>query len=160
MNTKAGREVSYITQEKYDELKAELLHLTTVRRREIAESLEYARSLGDLKENAEYAEARDTQATVEDRIRTIEGILAHAEIVKAQKKHETVALGARVGIVRGKEKEVRVYEIVGPEEADVLENKLSHRSPLGSALLGKKSGDTFTFQTPSGAQEYTIVSLE
>ena len=97
-------ENQYLTQEKYDELKQELQYLSTTRRKEVAESLEYARSLGDLSENAEYAEARDLQAATEERIRYLESILADAKILK-KKKSDVVTLGSKVTITKIGEKE-------------------------------------------------------
>jgi transcription elongation factor GreA len=149
----------YLTQEKYDELKNELSYLTTTRRKEIAESLEYARSLGDLSENAEYAEARPLQAATEERIRHLEDILAKAQILK-HKKSDKVTLGSVVTITKKGEKEKHEYSIVGSEETNMLERKLSHLSPLGEAMMGKKKGEEFTFETPSGRQKYTIVSVK
>jgi len=148
----------YLTQEKYDALKEELHHLTTVRRREIAESLDYARSLGDLSENAEYAEARDLQAATEERIRHIESVLASAKIL-TKKRSSSVTMGSKVTIAKDGEKDHHTYTIVGSEETNMLERKLSHLSPLGEALMGKKKGDEFTFETPSGKQNYTVVSV-
>ena len=150
---------TYLTQEKFDELSKELEHMKTVRRREIAEQLEYARSLGDLSENAEYEEARNLQAATEDRIRQIEDQLARARIIE-HKKGNTVSLGSFVTIQKIGEKDELTYEIVGSAEANMQERKISHLSPLGSALMGKKKGDAFTFQTPSGAQKYKIVGLK
>ncbi len=152
-------EISYLTPEKYDELKRELQHLTSTRRREIAESLEYARSLGDLSENAEYAEAREFQAATEERIRRIETVLATAKIL-TKKKSDAVTLGSKVAICKQGDREPHTYTIVGSEETNMLERKLSHLSPLGEALMGKKKGDEFSFETPSGKQKYTIVSVE
>jgi transcription elongation factor GreA len=151
-------DTAYLTQEKYDELKQEFQYLTTTRRKEIAESLEYARSLGDLSENAEYAEARDLQAATEERIRHLESILAKAQILQ-KKRSDAVTLGSKVSIMKQGEKETHTYLLVGSEETNVLERKLSHLSPLGEALMGKKKGDEFTFETPSGKQKYTIVSV-
>jgi transcription elongation factor GreA len=152
-------ETQYLTQEKFDEFKEELQYLSTTRRKKIAESLEYARSLGDLSENAEYAEARDLQAATEERIRHLESILASAKILK-RKKSEEVTLGTKVVIAKQGEKDNHDYTIVGSEETNMLERKLSYLSPLGEALMGKKKGDTFTFETPSGKQKYTIISVE
>ncbi len=152
-------DTSYLTQEKYDELKVELQHLTSVRRKEIAESLEYARSLGDLSENAEYAEARELQAATEERIRRLEDILASAQILR-KKKSDAVTLGSKVTIAKAEEKEPHTYTIVGSEETNMLERKLSHLSPLGEALMGRKKGDEFTFETPSGKQRYTVLTVE
>jgi len=155
-------EANYLSKEKFDELTAELEHLKTVRRREIAEQLEYARSLGDLSENAEYEEARNLQAASEDRIRTIEEQLSHARIIEHNKggKSNAVSLGTTVTIQKQGEKEEHTYEIVGSAEANMQEHKISHLSPLGSALMEKKKGDTFAFDTPKGAQKYKIVGIK
>jgi transcription elongation factor GreA len=152
-------EMNYLSKEKFDELTAELEHLKTTRRREIAEQLEYARSLGDLSENAEYEEARNLQAATEDRIRVIEGELSRARIIEHHKGN-TVSLGSFVTIQKQGEKEEHSYEIVGSAEANMQEHKISHLSPLGSALMGKKKGETFSFETPKGAQKYKIVNIK
>ncbi len=149
----------FLTQEKYDELKKELGYLKTVRRKEIAESLEYARSLGDLSENAEYQEARELQAATEERIAKLEAMLTSANIL-AHKKGECVSLGSKVSIQKVGEKDTHRYQIVGSEETNMFERKISHLSPLGDALMGKKKGDTFSFETPNGKQQYKIVELE
>ncbi len=149
----------YLTKEKYDELKKELDYLKTVRRKEIAESLEYARSLGDLSENAEYQEAREMQAATEERIGNLEGILQSAKIV-SHRPSDTATLGSTVVIQKEGEKDTHRYQIVGLEEADILERKISHLSPLGEAMMGKKKGDTFSFMTPNGKMNYKIVSVE
>jgi transcription elongation factor GreA len=152
-------DTNYLSKEKFDELTKELEHLKTVRRREIAEQLEYARSLGDLSENAEYEEARNLQAATEDRIRTIEGELSRARIIE-RGKGNAVSLGSVVTIQKQGEKEEHTYEIVGSAEANMQERKISHLSPLGSALMDKKKGDLFTFETPKGAQKYKIVGIK
>lgn len=150
---------AYLTAEKFEELKKELEHLKTVRRREVAEALEYARSLGDLSENAEYQEARDMQATIEERILHLEQVIKEAKIVKDGKRGDTVGLGSQVAIVKSGEKSERTYTIVGTEEANIHEHKLSYLSPLGEALMGKGKGDTFSFETPSGGQSYKVVKV-
>lgn len=148
-----------VSQEKFDEMVHELEHLKTVRRTEIAKNLEYARSLGDLSENAEYQEARELQAATEERIRRLEELVKSAKIQTAGKKKDTVGFGSRVSIKKDGASEVHEYEIVGSEEADMRARKLSHVSPLGGALMGKKKGDTFTFETPAGKQTYTIEKI-
>ena len=100
----------YLTREKFEELKNELGNLKTVRRKEIAESLEYARSLGDLSENAEYQEAREMQAATEERIGKLEGILKSAKIV-AHKESDVVSMGSSVTIQKDGEKDAREYKI-------------------------------------------------
>ncbi|MEK7134099.1 MAG: transcription elongation factor GreA [Patescibacteria group bacterium] len=154
-----NEDTNYLSKEKFDELTAELEHLKTTRRREIAEQLEYARSLGDLSENAEYEEARNMQAATEDRIRVIEEQLSHARIIE-HSKGNTVSLGNTVTIQKQGEKEEHVYEIVGSAEANMQEHKISHLSPLGSALMEKKKGDVFAFDTPKGPQKYKIVNIK
>ncbi len=149
----------YLTQAKLDELLAELEELKTVKRKEVAEQLEYARSLGDLSENAEYKEARELQATIEGRISELEYIIANAEVIKESKGDE-VAIGSKVKIVKVGEKEEREYEIVGPAEANMKERKISHISPLGAAMLGKKKGQFFEFETPNGMVKYKIIDIK
>jgi transcription elongation factor GreA len=154
-----SEDTELLSQEKYDELKKELTYLTTVRRKEIAESLDYARSLGDLSENAEYAEARELQAATEERIRKLESVLQNAKILN-HKKGDTVTLGSEVSIQKIGDKDTHTYTIVSSEETNMLECKLSHLAPLGEALMGKKKGEEFTFETPSGKQKYKVVSVE
>ncbi len=150
---------AFLTAEKFEELKKELEHLKTNRRKEVAESLEYARSLGDLSENAEYQEARDMQAAIEERIQHLERVIKEAKIVVGDKKGAVVGLGSIVTMVRDGEKDNRVYTIVGSEEANIHEHKLSYLSPLGEALMGKQKADVFNFQTPNGKQSYKIIEV-
>jgi transcription elongation factor GreA len=150
---------NYLTREKFEELTQELKYLKTVKRKEVAESLEYARSLGDLSENAEYHEAREVQAVTEERVKQLEQILKNPKIV-SHKKSDIVGLGSIVVIKKEGEKETHQYEIVGSEEANMQERKISYLSPLGEAMMEKKKGDSFTFETPNGKQNYTVISVE
>jgi transcription elongation factor GreA len=145
-----------VSQEKFDEMVKELENLKTVRRTEIAKNLEYARSLGDLSENAEYQEARELQAATEERIRKLEELVKRAHIMTDGKKKDVVGFGSVVSIKKEGNNDAHEYTIVGSEEADMRARKLSHVSPLGAALMGKKKGDTFTFETPNGKQTYTV----
>ena len=147
---------SFVSQEKFDEMVKELEHLKTVRRTEIAENLEYARSLGDLSENAEYQEARDLQAATEERIKKLEEFVKHTKIVTDGKKKNEVGFGSKVSIRKEGSAETHEYTLVGSEEVDMRVKKLSHLSPLGAALMGKNKGDVFTFETPAGKQTYLI----
>jgi transcription elongation factor GreA len=151
---------AFLTPEKFAELKKELEHLKTVRRKEIAESLEYARSLGDLSENAEYQEARDMQAAIEERIGYLEKTIKEAKIVSNTKRGDVVGLGSVVTIQKDKDKDSRTYTIVGSDEANIHEKKLSYLSPLGEALMGKTKGDEFQFETPAGKQKYKVLKVE
>ncbi len=149
--------MEYLTLEKKNLLEEELKTLQTVRRKEIADALEYAKSLGDLSENAEYHQAREDQANCEDRITHIEQILKSAVIMET---HETgiVSVGSTVTITKKGDKQEKTYALVGSEEADSVSGKISNESPLGQALLGKKKGDKVIVHAPKGEIEYTVVS--
>jgi transcription elongation factor GreA len=150
----------YITLEKKAELEAELKDLTTTKRKEIADALEYAKSLGDLSENAEYHQAREDQARLEDRIAEVEYILKNAEV--AERHHAgVVEVGTVVKVKKsGSTKEID-YTLVGSEEADIAEGKISNESPLGGALMGKKAGDQVTIKTPKGEEvTYKLVAID
>ena len=149
----------YLTQEKYNELVKELETLKTVKRKEVAESLEYAKSLGDLSENAEYQEARELQANIEDRISKLETMLQTTVIMKMHHT-EMVGIGSTVTILRAGAKDEATYKVVGSEEADLSKKKLSINSPLGQAMIGKKKGEHFTAKTPGGNVSYTIIHIE
>ncbi len=150
-------EHEYLTKEKFDEFTKELMELKGTRRKEVAESLEYAKSLGDLSENAEYHEARDVQATVEDRIAKLEELLKSATVVSS---HETNAVNIGSVVTVEKDGKKSVYTIVGSEEANVMGNKISMKSPFGQAVLGKKKGDTFSFTAPSGELSYKVTDIK
>jgi transcription elongation factor GreA len=154
-------EREYLTREKFDELKRELDDLKTVKRKEVAESLDYARGLGDLSENAEYHEARELQANIEDRITKLESMLKNATIMSGETSHgEHVRIGSTVVLEKQGEKNQKKFKIVGSEETDMAHGKLSNRSPLGAAILGKKVGETFSFNSPGGTMTYKILGIE
>ena len=149
----------YLTQEKFQEFKEELNFLRTERRKTVAENLEYSKKLGDLSENAEYHEARQEQAEVEDRIKHLENLLKTAVIVDDQ-HGDIAAVGSTVKVKKQGESDIRTYKIVGSEEADMTNGKVSNLSPFGSSLLGKKKGEIFSFQTPKGKAIYTLINIE
>ncbi len=149
----------YLTKEKFEELSAELQELKTVTRKKVAEQLEYAKSLGDLSENAEYHEAREAQANVEDRISKLETMLKSAVIMSMQHS-EVAGIGSTMVLEKQKNKAVVKYKIVGSEEANLSDGKLSINSPLGLAMVGKKKGDAFKVHTPSGIADYKIIDIE
>lgn len=151
--------LEYLTEEKYQEFKKELEDLKTVKRKEIAEALEYAKSLGDLSENAEYHEARDTQARVEDRINHLEALLRSVSIVSSHDT-STVNVGSTITISRDGSSDSRTYTIVGSEESDASTGKISMRSPLGQAAFGKAKDESFSFKTPSGVVTYKITNIQ
>jgi len=151
----------YLTKEKFDELKIELDNLKTVKRKEVAESLDYARGLGDLSENAEYHEARELQANIEDRIAKLESIMKNTTIMSDGPSHgEFVHIGSTVTIEKSTDGDKKKYQIVGSEETDMAQGKLSNRSPLGASVLGKKVGESFSFVSPNGTMTYKIISIE
>lgn len=154
-----SEEKQYLTKEKFKELKNELDFLKTTRRKEIAEKLEFAKSLGDLSENAEYQEARQDQAETEDRILTIEAILSSAEIIH-KGKGGVVKVGSVVVVKRKGDNSTKEYQIVGSEEADMEAGKISNISPLGAALIGKSKGEVAVYETPKGKVECEILEVK
>ncbi len=141
-------------------MKEELAHLKEKRRKEIAERLEYAKSLGDLSENAEYQEAKEEQQVLEARIADLEDILGRAVLISHQAPASFVDIGSVV--IARKEGSLKedCYFIVGREEADPDQNRISNESPLGRALLGKKKGEAAVVHTPKGEFRYQILEIK
>ena len=140
------------------ELETELNELKTVRRPVIIEAIKEARAQGDLSENADYDAARNEQAEVEARIADLEYMLENAKIIeKAQS--DAVALGTTVTIKYEDDDSEEVYDIVGSMEADPFENKISNESPIGKAIMNKKSGDTISVESPTGSYNIKIVKI-
>ncbi|MFA5778375.1 MAG: transcription elongation factor GreA [Candidatus Paceibacterota bacterium] len=148
----------YITEEKRKALEVELKDLKGPKRKEILENLEYAKSLGDLSENAEYHQTREEQGKLEERIAKIEKILQSSQTVKGG-GGEIIEVGSKVVVQKNGTKEQKTYVIVGSEEADMAEGKISNRSPFGKALFGKKKGDDVSFKTPNGLVDYKIINV-
>ncbi|MBQ1212112.1 MAG: transcription elongation factor GreA [Clostridia bacterium] len=141
-------------------LKEELDYLKNTKRNEVKENLAIARSFGDLSENSEYDEAKNEQSKVEGRISELEEIILHTVVVEESAlDHSAIHLGSTVilrEIATGKEKK---YAIVGSNEANPLEGRISDRSPIGSAILGKKAGEEVTVSAPKGDKKYVIVEV-
>lgn len=141
-------------------LKEELDYLKNTKRNEVKENLAIARSFGDLSENSEYDEAKNEQSKVESRINELEDIILHTVVVEESAlDHSTIHLGSTVllrEIATGKEKK---YAIVGSNEANPIEGRISDRSPIGSAILGKKAGEEVTVAAPKGDKKYVIVEV-
>lgn len=148
----------YITLAKKEALEAELADLKGPKRKEILDALQYAKSLGDLSENAEYHQAREDQGKLEERIKKVEEVLKSAQIV-AGGGGEVVEVGSKVNVIKQGESEEKTYMIVGSEEADMKEGKISNRSPFGEALFGKKKDDLVSFTTPKGIVNYKITKV-
>ncbi|HOO48025.1 MAG TPA: transcription elongation factor GreA [Candidatus Paceibacterota bacterium] len=152
-------EINYMTEGKKKELEGELDFLKTFKRKEIVEALEAAKALGDLSENSEYHEARDEQGRTEDRIREVENLLKTAVIVKKHTSSQ-VEVGVSVKVKKAGDKEEIIYHIVGAQESDMSSNKISYKSPLGQALMGKKKGEEFNLKTPKGLVKYTLIDIQ
>lgn len=147
-----------ISQEGYDKLRQELEFLTTEKRKEIAERIQTAKDMGDLSENAEYAEAKDAQAFNEGRIAEIEAIIKNVTIVKNGHGKEHVGMGSTITVktINGK----KTFTIVSFNEVDPATGKISNESPLGRAFLNKRRGDKVKVTTPRGEMEYEILNIE
>ncbi len=149
----------YITKEQKVDLEKELKDLSSTKRKEIIEALDFAKSLGDLSENAEYHQAREAQGKNEARIKEIEYILKTG-IVSSGSKTGVIKVGSHVVIQKRGVKETKEFKLVGPEEADMPSGKLSYKSPLGAAIFEHKKGDEVTFATPSGPITYSILEVK
>ncbi|MGB7957659.1 MAG: transcription elongation factor GreA [Minisyncoccia bacterium] len=148
----------YLSQERFDELTAELAELKTAKRIEIAQRLKNAKEYGDLSENSEYAEAREEQAAVETRINELEDLLKNAAIMQKTTGGDMVAVGSTVVVKKaGKE---TTYQIVGSYDADPAAGKISDESPLGKAFMKKRVGDKVNVATPGGTTTYEIMKIE
>jgi transcription elongation factor GreA len=144
-----------------NKLQAELDQLVKVEREDIKVAIAEARELGDLKENAEYHAAKEKQGIIEGRIAQLQGIIARSRVVDVSKiKSERIVFGATVTIVDPEKDLSHTYTIVGEDESDMRENKISYTSPLGKALIGKEVGDTVIVKAPKGDVEYEIDSFE
>jgi transcription elongation factor GreA len=149
----------YITKEQKADLEAELKELSSVKRKEIIEALDFAKSLGDLSENAEYHQAREAQGKNEARIKEIENILKYAE-VSSGSRTGVIRVGSTVVVQKSGTKDKKEFKIVGPEEADMPSGKLSYKSPLGAALFEHKKGEEVSFSTPGGTTKYKIIDVK
>ena len=148
----------YLTQEGLDEIKKELDELKLVKRPEVISALKDARAQGDLSENAEYDAARTEQAIVEARIKDLETMVENAVVI-TKADTDKVAIGAKVTIQYIDDDDTVEYSIVGSQEADPFENKISNESPIAKAILNKKVGDTVTVESPNGTYDVKIISI-
>lgn len=150
----------YLTPEGKQKMEEELRDLKENGRKELAERLKQAISMGDLSENADYHKAKEDQSFLEGRIQEIEAVLYHAEVIESQSKYHEVAVGARVTI-KEDEYPPETYHLVGSQEADPSEGKISHQSPIGKAMIGHKVGDRVKAKLPNGEiTELEILSIE
>ena len=150
---------TYLTPEGKLKLELELEDLKTTKRRELAERLNFAIKQGDLSENADYIAAKEEQAFLEGRIRTIEGMLRHVSIITEQVGGQ-VRIGSRITVTEAGTDDHESFSIVGAAEANPINGKISNESPLGKALLGKHIGDEVQIDAPAGQITFRIVSIE
>jgi transcription elongation factor GreA len=154
-------QIHYLTHTGYEELQEKLHNLRTVRRQEIAQRLHQAMSEGgELFENAEYEDAKNDQAFVEGEIMRLESILSNAEIIDENGPKDIVGIGDHVTLREKGQKETEIYHLVGPAEANPKTGKISHKSPLGQALMDKRVGDTVTVNAPDGAIVFEVLAIE
>lgn len=147
----------YLTKEGLKELKGEYEQLVKVKRPDILERVSQARSMGDLSENAEYVAAREELSFIDGRIEELEELIKQAVLIQETHSKGMVKLGSTVTVNTKGKKEV--FTVVGEWEADPQEKKISHESPLGKALLGKKVGEKVEVEAPAGKIAYTIISV-
>ncbi|MBI5777046.1 MAG: transcription elongation factor GreA [Nitrospirae bacterium] len=149
-----------ITKKGYEALKAELDRLKKVERPKVIEAIAEARSHGDLSENAEYDAAKERQGFIESRINEVENKLADARIIEtAGRMSDTVVFGATVLLVEMEAKQKKQYTLVGQDEADLKNGKISIQSPVGKALIGKRVGDQVAVTTPAKIVEYEVIEI-
>lgn len=153
-------DVSYLTQEGLDNLKAELVELKGSARDKLSERLRAAIQMGDLSENADYIQAKEEQGFLEGRILELEQILRNVVIIDENvRNRDKVDIGAHVTIREGGFPE-ETYHVVGPKEADPHNGRISHESPIGKALLGHRVGEEVQVDTPGGSIRLNIVKIE
>lgn len=155
-------EKSYpMTAEGKEKLQAELKNLKLVKRPEVIQRIKVARSFGDLSENSEYDAAKDEQSHVEDRIAQVEDMLKYAQVVDADSVDPNeVSVGKTVAYTEVGTDDPETYTIVGSDESDPLNGKISNDSPIAQALLGKKKGETVSITTPGGQFDVVINKVE
>jgi len=149
-----------MSEERLHMLKEELVYLQTVREKEVAQQIKEARSFGDLTENSEYDEAKTEQGKLYSKIAELKNLIENAEIVKASDKTDSVGIGSKVTVRDLESGEDDTYEIVGSQEADPIEGKISDDSPFGRGLMDRKKGDTFEVEAPAGVLRFEILQIE
>lgn len=148
---------------RHEELKEEMVYLKTVREKEVADLIKEARSFGDLSENSEYDEAKNEQGKLYSRIAELETILANAVIISEEeesKDSDVVRMGSKIVVLDREFGDKETYQIVGSQEADPMNGRISEESPFGKALLGKSAGDEVLVEAPAGNVVYQIVEIQ
>ena len=150
----------FLTKEGLEKIENEVDQLKSVRRREVAERIKHALAFGDISENSEYDEAKNEQAWVEERIGKLENTLRNAVIISEENiSVDSVSVGSKVTLKDLEYDEEVEYSIVGSAEADPYEGRISNESPVGSALIGAKTGEVVSIQVPDGTMKYEVISI-
>ena len=149
-----------LSAERLEELKKELTYLKTVREKEVADQIKEARSFGDLSENSEYDEAKNEQGKLYSRIAEIEEILSNYVVIEeSEEAHDTVRIGSTITVLDKEFGEKETYQVVGSQEADPMNGRISEESPFGKALLGKSVGEDVVVDAPAGTIHYQIIEI-
>lgn len=150
-----------MSQERYNQLKEELYYMETVREKEVAEQIKEARSFGDLSENSEYDEAKSEQGKLYSKIAEVKNLLENAEIVENEIVAEgVVGLGSRVTVLDMEDNSEAQFQIVGSQEANPMQGRLSEESPIGHGLLGHRVDEVVTIEAPAGVMQFKILAVE
>ncbi len=150
-----------LSAERLEELKSELNYLKTVREKEVADQIKEARSFGDLSENSEYDEAKNEQGKLYSRIAELENILSNYSIIEEHTEDPNVVrLGSKITVEDLQLGGEETYQVVGSQEADPMNGRISEESPFGKALLGNKVGESVIVEAPAGNIEYKIISIQ
>ena len=150
-----------LSAERLEELKQELTYLKTVKEKEVADLIKEARSFGDLSENSEYDEAKNEQGKLYSRIAEVENILANYVVIEENAEDtDVVGMGSKITVKDAATGEEETYQVVGSQEADPMNGRISEDSPFGKALLGKAVGDIAVVEAPAGNIEYEVVAIQ
>ena len=150
-----------LSAERLEKLKQELTYLKTVKEKEVADLIKEARSFGDLSENSEYDEAKNEQGKLYSRIAEVENILANYVVIEENAEDtDVVGMGSKITVKDAATGEEETYQVVGSQEADPMNGRISEESPFGKALLGKAVGDIAVVEAPAGNIEYEVVAIQ
>lgn len=150
-----------MSQERYDQLKDELYYMETVREKEVAEQIKEARSFGDLSENSEYDEAKAEQGKLYSKIAEVKNLLENAEIVENEVVAKgVIGIGSKVRVQDLDDGSETDFQLVGSQEANPMQGKISDDSPIGKGLLGHKKNETISIEAPAGVMRFKILSVE
>jgi len=150
-----------LSADRLQKIKDELVYLKTVREKEVADQIKEARSFGDLSENSEYDEAKNEQGKLYSRIAELENIIANCIVIEENESDpNTVRMGSRITVEDLEFGEQESYQVVGSQEADPMNGRISEESPFGKALLGQRAGDVVIVEAPAGNIKYKIIEIQ